>query len=88
MPADGAVICYTLINADTDKDIQTLSNGAILNLATLPTKNLNICANTNPATLHFVIPSKNLSLSDLNRSRNLSISPSQRSFGCAELRSG
>ena len=55
MPAGGAVISYTLINADTDKDIQTLSNGAILNLATLPIKNLNICATTNPATAGGVV---------------------------------
>ncbi|WP_242916762.1 T9SS type A sorting domain-containing protein [Pontibacter liquoris] len=31
-----------LVNADTDKDIQILTNGDVLNLATLPTKNLNI----------------------------------------------
>ncbi|WP_242916746.1 T9SS type A sorting domain-containing protein [Pontibacter liquoris] len=33
---------FTLVNADTDKDIQKLTSGATLNLAALPTKNLNI----------------------------------------------
>ena len=41
---------FTLINADTDKDIQTIANGAVLNLATLPTRNLNIRANVAGAT--------------------------------------
>lgn len=39
------VTSFTLINADTDKDIQTIANGAVLNLAALPTRNLNIRAN-------------------------------------------
>ncbi len=42
---------FTLVNADTDKDIITLTDGDILNLATLPTTNLNIRANTNTPTL-------------------------------------
>ncbi len=46
---------FTLINADTDQPIQTLTNGAILNLTTLPTKNLNIRANTSPADVGSVI---------------------------------
>ena len=37
---------FTLVNADTDKDIQTLTSGATINLAALPTKNLNIRCNT------------------------------------------
>lgn len=48
------VVSFTLINADTDRDISTLTNGATLNLATLPTDNLNIRANTSPATVGSV----------------------------------
>lgn len=48
------VVSFTLINADTDQAIQTIANGATLNLATLPTKNLNIRANTNPSTVGSV----------------------------------
>src|SRR5918993_2221128 len=40
----GTITTLTLINADTDKAIGTLENGATLNLATLPTKNLNVRA--------------------------------------------
>ena len=40
-----AVTSFTLINADTDKDIMTLSNGSTINLANLPTRNLNVRAN-------------------------------------------
>ncbi|MDO6390983.1 malectin domain-containing carbohydrate-binding protein [Pontibacter sp. BT731] len=46
---------YTLINADTKQSIQTLQNGATLNLSSLPTKNLNIRANTNPSTVGSVV---------------------------------
>ena len=48
------VISFSLINADTEQVIQTISNGATLNLATLPTKNLNIRADTYPATVGSV----------------------------------
>jgi hypothetical protein len=48
------VVSFTLVNADTDQDIRTLTNGDTLNLATLPTRNLNIRANTNPATVGSV----------------------------------
>jgi hypothetical protein len=40
------VTSFTLVNSATDNDIQTLSNGNILNLATLPGRKLNIRANT------------------------------------------
>ena len=56
-PAPQAVESFTLINADTDQPIATfnsLSNGATLNLAMLPTRNLNIRANTSPATVGSV----------------------------------
>ncbi|GAB3853117.1 hypothetical protein GCM10028822_21550 [Hymenobacter terrigena] len=48
---------FTLVNADatTDVDIQPLTNGAILDLATLPTRNLNIRANADPATTGSVV---------------------------------
>jgi hypothetical protein len=51
------VISFTLINADTDQPIATfdpLNDGATLNLATLPTRNLNIRANTSPAIVGSV----------------------------------
>jgi hypothetical protein len=52
-----AVVSFTLINADTDQPITTfnpLNSGITLNLATLPTRNLNIRANTSPATVGSV----------------------------------
>lgn len=55
--ATHAVTSFTLINADTDQPISgfdSLLDGAVLNLATLPTANLNIRANTNPATVGSV----------------------------------
>ncbi|MEJ7677495.1 MAG: choice-of-anchor Q domain-containing protein [Segetibacter sp.] len=44
-----AVSSFTLINADNDEDIRELKDGDTLNLAILPSVNLNIRANTNPA---------------------------------------
>ncbi|TGE24819.1 PKD domain-containing protein [Hymenobacter aquaticus] len=55
IPAGQSVTSYTLVNADTDTDIQPLTAGATLNLATLPTRNLNVRANTNPATVGSVV---------------------------------
>lgn len=49
------VASFTLINADTEQPIQTLSNGSTLNLATLPSRNLNIRANTSPSTVGSVV---------------------------------
>lgn len=49
-----AVVSFTLVNADTDLDIGPLSNGATVNLSALPTRNLNVRANTNPATVGTV----------------------------------
>jgi len=48
------VVRFTLINADSDNDIQTLNNGATLDLAKLPTKNLNIRVNTSPSPVGSV----------------------------------
>ncbi|RDC63769.1 InlB B-repeat-containing protein [Adhaeribacter pallidiroseus] len=44
----GGVAYFNLINADSDQPIVTLTDGAVLNLATLPTRKLNIQAVTNP----------------------------------------
>ncbi len=38
------VVGYTLVNADTDLDIEPLTPGLVLDLATLPTRNLNVRA--------------------------------------------
>ena len=44
-----------MINANTDQVIKTLTQGEVINLATLPTRNLNIRATTNPATVGSVV---------------------------------
>ncbi|GAB3163293.1 PKD domain-containing protein [Telluribacter humicola] len=49
-----AVTSFTLIDADTDQPIRDLVPNDVLNLTTLPTKYLNIRANTNPATVGSV----------------------------------
>ena len=56
-PSGPAVTSLTLFNADTDLPLagyDPLPGGATLNLATLPTRNLNIRANTSPATVGSV----------------------------------
>ncbi len=50
-----SITSFTLVNATTDQDIQTITNGAVLNLATLPSRNLNIRANTSTATVGSVV---------------------------------
>ena len=45
---------YTLVNADNGLDIQTVNDGAVINLARTPTQNLSIRANTSPATVGSV----------------------------------
>ena len=49
------VASYTLVNASTGTDIMALPTGTTLNLATLPSRNLNIRANTSPATVGSVV---------------------------------
>ena len=49
------VVSFSLMNTDTGQPIGTMNNGAILNLATLPTRNLNIRANTSPTRVGSVI---------------------------------
>ncbi len=56
-PAGPTVQNFTLINADTDQPITAFDpmiDGATLNLQTLPTRNLNVRANTYPATVGSV----------------------------------
>lgn len=48
-------ITFTLINSTTDKDIQILKEGDIINIASLPTNKFNIRANTTPATVGSVV---------------------------------
>jgi hypothetical protein len=56
-PAAGPmrVISFTLINADTNQDLMELRHGDMLDLATLPTANLNVRANVSPATVGSVV---------------------------------
>ncbi|MBH8559912.1 InlB B-repeat-containing protein [Hymenobacter negativus] len=53
--AGQSVVSYVLVDADTDTDIQVILAGATLNLAALSTRNLNIRATTNPATVGSVV---------------------------------
>ncbi|GAB4093030.1 malectin domain-containing carbohydrate-binding protein [Flaviaesturariibacter terrae] len=57
LPAGGtqALGSFTLVNADNEQDLMTLASGATINLATLPTRNLNVRANTVPATVGSVV---------------------------------
>ncbi len=49
-----SVASLTLVNADSDADLGPLTSGAVLNLATLPTRNLNVRANaSNAASVRF-----------------------------------
>jgi Domain of unknown function (DUF5060)/Putative collagen-binding domain of a collagenase len=49
-----SVVSFDLINADTDQVIGPLNDGDTLNLATLPTRNLDVRANTSPSTVGSV----------------------------------
>ena len=56
-PPTQSVTSFTLINADSDQPIagyESIADGANLNLAMLPTRNLNIRANTTPASVGSV----------------------------------
>lgn len=64
-----AVTSFTLVNADNNQDIRTLGNGDVINYSTLPTRNLNIRANTNPATVGSVVFSHN------GKAKNENIAP-------------
>ena len=49
------VSSFTLMNASTDQALQTLTDGSTINLAALPTRSLNIRANTSPAQIGSVV---------------------------------
>ncbi|ADB42528.1 putative Ig domain-containing protein [Spirosoma linguale] len=49
-----AVVSLSLMNADNQQEIKVLAAGEQLNLATLPTRNISIRANTNPGTVGSV----------------------------------
>jgi len=53
-PPGDTVISFTLVNADTDVDIGPLNDGDTVNVAAIGTSNLNIRANTSPATVGSV----------------------------------
>lgn len=48
------VTSFTLMNAETEQVIQVIGNGSVLDLATLPTSQLNIRADTDPAVVGSV----------------------------------
>lgn len=50
MAAAGGVTALMLVNADTGKDLGPLRDGMVLNLATLPTRRLNVRAEITPDT--------------------------------------
>ncbi|MDQ3289939.1 MAG: PKD domain-containing protein, partial [Bacteroidota bacterium] len=46
---------FTLINSDNGAALETLHEGSVVDLSTLPTKNVNIRANTSPTTVGSVV---------------------------------
>ncbi|MFD1140947.1 T9SS type A sorting domain-containing protein [Larkinella insperata] len=48
------VVSFSLIDADRDVELMPLLEGQVINLASLPTRNLNIKANTRPPTVGSV----------------------------------
>jgi hypothetical protein len=69
--SEQAVVSFTLVNADTDEDLQPLQTGDVINLAALPSRNLNVRANTNPA----VVGSVRFGLNDNNNLRIEDVPP-------------
>lgn len=53
-PSGQIVDSFTLVNADNDQDLMTITDNLEINLAELPTNNLNIRVNTNPTTVGSV----------------------------------
>lgn len=51
LPVNAKINNFTLVDATTDVDIGILSNGSTLNLATLPSRSLNVRANVSSGTL-------------------------------------
>jgi hypothetical protein len=54
-----SVTSFTLVNANTDRDIRTIANGETINLAQIGTTKINIRANTNPGSVGSLIFSLN-----------------------------
>ncbi|NEU07918.1 T9SS type A sorting domain-containing protein [Flavihumibacter sp. R14] len=54
-PAGQKLVSFTLVNANNEQDIQTITANSVLNLATLPSRNLNVRANTNPVIVGRVV---------------------------------
>lgn len=54
-PSDTTISDFTLVNASTNKDIQELKDGDVLDLTKLPRASLNIRANTTPANVGSVV---------------------------------
>jgi hypothetical protein len=54
-PLGEAVTTLMLINADTDQDIGPIQNGDTINLSLIGTSNLNVRADTSPATVGSVV---------------------------------
>ncbi|QNF33724.1 Ig-like domain-containing protein [Adhaeribacter swui] len=52
--AEDQITSFSLINADNESTIRTITNNATIDLATLATNNLNIRANTSPAEVGSV----------------------------------
>lgn len=55
IPDKQKIESFTLINADNGQPIQNITNGAIINLALIPGKRINILANTIPPTVGSVV---------------------------------
>ena len=53
-PTGQHVVSYTLVNAETDKDIMTISNGATISLSAIKAKKVNIRANTSTSRVGSV----------------------------------
>ncbi|KAA9325646.1 polysaccharide lyase [Adhaeribacter soli] len=53
-PTGQQVVSFTLVNAETNKDIMTIANGAAISLSTIKTSKVNIRANTSPSTVGSV----------------------------------
>ncbi|MEM9400385.1 MAG: hypothetical protein AAF984_09270 [Verrucomicrobiota bacterium] len=46
---------FVLVDADSDQDIQVINDGAVIDIATLPTTNISIIAKTSPETVGSVV---------------------------------
>ncbi|MGV3504056.1 MAG: reprolysin-like metallopeptidase [Adhaeribacter sp.] len=55
VPAGPQVLSFTLINARNNEALQPLHAGEVINLATLPSRRLNIRANTSPSEVGSVV---------------------------------